>query len=67
MSSDMSMPSPRSMCGPEQFEHAAGAGAEIEQRADRTIASAGLDRALDRASATCRRRMRSHSAACWLK
>ena len=32
----------------EQFEHAPGAGAEIEQRADRPIGERGLDRALDR-------------------
>ena len=48
MSSDMSMPSPRSMLRPEQLEHAAGAGAEIEQRTDRAIRERGLDRALDR-------------------
>ena len=34
--------------GPEQFEHAAGAGAEIEQRTDRAVGERGLDRALDR-------------------
>ena len=32
----------------EQFEHAARAGAEIEQRADRPVGERGLDRALDR-------------------
>ena len=42
------MPSPRSISGPNSFEHAPGAGAEIEQRTDRAIRQRGLDRALDR-------------------
>ncbi len=33
---------------PEQFEHAARAGAEIEERADRPVGERRLDRALDR-------------------
>ena len=32
----------------EQFEHAPGAGAEIEQRADRLVAERGADRVFDR-------------------
>ncbi len=32
----------------EEFEHAAGAGAEIEQRTDRLIAERGADRRFDR-------------------
>ena len=48
MSSDRSMPSPRSMRGAEQFQHAAGAGAEIEQRAERPVGERLADRALDR-------------------
>ena len=43
-----SMPSPRSMFGAEQFEDAAGAGAEIEQRAERLARRALADRALHR-------------------
>ena len=34
--------------GPEHFEHAAGAGAEIEQRAERPFGERLADRALDR-------------------
>ena len=48
MSSDRSMPSPRSMSRAEQFEHAAGAGAEIEQRAERPVGERVADRGLDR-------------------
>ena len=48
MSSDRSRPRPRSICGAEQFEHAAGAGAEIEQRAERPVGERGADRGLDR-------------------
>ena len=42
------MPRPRSICGPEQFEHAAGAGAEIEQRTERPVGERRDDRLLDR-------------------
>ncbi len=48
MSSDRSRPSPRSICGAEQFEHAPGAGAEIEQRAERLVGERVADRLLDR-------------------
>jgi len=34
--------------GGEQFQHAAGAGAEIEQRTDRRVAERGADRLFDR-------------------
>ncbi len=37
------MPSPRSRSGAEQFEHAAGAGAEVEQRAERPVGERGAD------------------------
>ena len=49
--------------GGEQFEHAPGAGAEVEQRADRLSASAARIASSTAASATCSLRMRSHSAA----
>ena len=48
MSSERSRPSPRSISRPEQFEHAAGAGAEIEQRAERLVGERGADRGLHR-------------------
>ena len=49
---------------PEQFEHAPGAGAEIEQRAERPSASAARIASSTASSATCSLRMRSHCAAC---
>ena len=48
MSSERSRPSPRSISRAEQFEHAAGAGAEIEQRAERLVGERGADGAFDR-------------------
>ena len=48
MSSDRSRPRPRSIRGPEQLQHAAGAGAEIEQRAHRLARERRDDRLLDR-------------------
>ena len=48
MSSERSRPSPRSSSRAEQFEHAAGAGAEIEQRAERLVGERRADRGLDR-------------------
>ena len=48
MSSERSRPSPRSIVGAEQLEHAAGAGAEIEQRAHRRVRERRRDRRLDR-------------------
>ena len=45
MSSERSMPSPRSRSGPEHFQDAAGAGAEIEQRAERPLGQRLADRA----------------------
>ena len=54
--------------GAEQFEHAAGAGAEVEQRAERPVGERGRGSSASTASsATCSARMRSHSAACALK
>ena len=51
--------------GSEQFQHAPGAGAEIEQRAQRPCpASAARIASSTASSATCSLRMRSHSAAC---
>ena len=48
----------------EQLEHAAGAGAEVEQRAERPVGQRlARSRASTAASATCSSRMRSHSAA----
>ena len=49
--------------GPEQFEHAAGAGAEIEQRAERLVGERRAIASSTASSATCSLRMRSHSAA----
>ena len=48
MSSDRSRPSPRSISAANEFEHAAGAGAEIEQRADRLVGERRADRVFDR-------------------
>ena len=48
MSIDTSMPSPRSMLGPNSSSMPAGTGAEIEQRTDRAIGERRLDRAFDR-------------------
>ena len=48
MSSDRSRPRPRSISRREQFEHAPGAGAEIEQRADRLVGERSADLGLDR-------------------
>ena len=48
MSSDRSRPRPRSISPAEQFQHAPGAGAEIEQRADRLVGERRADRLFDR-------------------
>ena len=54
--------------GAEQFQHAPGAGAEIEQRAHRLVAERlARSRASTASSAACNLRMRSHCAACALK
>ena len=42
------MPRPRSKVGAEHFQDAAGAGAEIEQRAERPVGQRVADRGLDR-------------------
>ncbi len=54
--------------GREQFQHPPGAGAEIEQRAERVCrASAARIAASTSESSACSLRMRSHSAAWLLK
>ena len=51
--------------GAEHFQDAAGAGAEIEQRAERLVGERIADRAAPPPRpATCSLRMRSHCAAC---